>query len=99
MSAERPAEYGVSLVRELCALPSETEWVEFKVNEAEPENIGENISALAHSAATTPWAAGGCFMASRLTAEIPERARSQGVYLQTLPSVAVVCSLFDGSGR
>jgi len=51
MTSGRPAEYLASLVRELCALPRETEWVEFKVNEAEPPAIGEYISALANSAA------------------------------------------------
>lgn len=51
MSVDRPAEYLVSLVLELCALPRETEWVEFKVNEAEPRGIGEYISALANAAA------------------------------------------------
>jgi predicted HTH transcriptional regulator len=40
-----------SLVRELVALPSETEWVEFKHNRAEPQEIGEYISALSNSAA------------------------------------------------
>lgn len=51
MSADRNAEYLVSLVRELCKLPNETEWVEFKVNDAEPQEIGEYVSALANSAA------------------------------------------------
>ncbi len=32
MTTDRPAEYLVSLVRELCKLPQETEWAEFKVN-------------------------------------------------------------------
>ncbi len=51
MNSDRPADYLVSLVRELCALPRETEWVEFKVNDAEAQAIGEYISALANSAA------------------------------------------------
>ncbi len=51
MTTDRPAEYLVSLVRELCKLPHETEWAEFKVNDAEPQEIGENVSALANSAA------------------------------------------------
>jgi predicted HTH transcriptional regulator len=41
----------VSLVRELCKLPAETEWVEFKTNRADPQEIGEYLSALANSAA------------------------------------------------
>ncbi|KAF0208244.1 MAG: transcriptional [Actinobacteria bacterium] len=51
MSTDRPAEYLESLVRELCKLPGETEWVEFKHNNANPEEIGEYLSALANSAA------------------------------------------------
>ncbi|MDD2815596.1 MAG: ATP-binding protein [Thiotrichaceae bacterium] len=39
-----------SLLKELCHLPNETEWVEFKHN-ADVERIGEYISALANSAA------------------------------------------------
>ena len=38
------------LVRELLALPVETEWVEFKHNNTKPTEIGEYISALANSA-------------------------------------------------
>ena len=51
MTGHRDQKYLVSLVRELCALPRETEWVEFKVNDAEPQDIGEHISALANAAA------------------------------------------------
>ena len=47
----RSDEYYVELVRELCTLPNETEWVEFKVNVQDPEGIGEYVSALANSAA------------------------------------------------
>ena len=47
----RPPEYNVKLVRELCKLPRETEWVEFKGNVQDPLGIGEYISALANSAA------------------------------------------------
>lgn len=39
-----------SLLRELCMLPRETEWVEFKCN-ADVERIGEYLSALSNSAA------------------------------------------------
>jgi len=51
MTGSRSPDYLKSLVHELCALPRETEWVEFKVNEAQPREIGEYISALANSAA------------------------------------------------
>lgn len=40
-----------SLVRELIALPDETEWVEFKHNNDDPQEIGEYLSALANAAA------------------------------------------------
>ncbi|MFM6130658.1 MAG: helix-turn-helix domain-containing protein, partial [Sphaerospermopsis kisseleviana] len=51
MSTERPIDFLVSLVHELCALPKETEWVEFKESNANPEELGEYISALANAAA------------------------------------------------
>ncbi|MGE0144226.1 MAG: RNA-binding domain-containing protein [Planctomycetota bacterium] len=51
MSAEPPLGYLVGLVRELCRLPRETEWVEWKHNDGKPDEIGEYISALANSAA------------------------------------------------
>ncbi len=38
-------------MRELCKLPRETEWVEFKTNYGDPKRIGELISALANGAA------------------------------------------------
>ncbi len=41
----------VDLVRRLVDLPRETEWVEFKSNNADPQMIGERVSALANSAA------------------------------------------------
>ena len=39
------------LVIELCSLPDETPWLEFKHDNYEPDMIGEDISALANSAA------------------------------------------------
>ena len=39
------------LIRELCKLPNETQWVEFKHNNYDPFMIGKDISALANSAA------------------------------------------------
>lgn len=50
MTSDRPGEYLVGLVRELCKLPGETEWVEFKVNNSSPQEIGEYLSALANAA-------------------------------------------------
>ncbi len=52
MIPQRDAEYLTNLVDNLRRLPSETEWVEFKVNQAtDPQDIGEYISALANGAA------------------------------------------------
>jgi ATP-dependent DNA helicase RecG len=39
-----------SLLEDLCSLPSETEWVEFKSNYLRSEEIGEYLSALSNSA-------------------------------------------------
>jgi predicted HTH transcriptional regulator len=50
MNSDNP-EYLSSLLLELCKSPKETEWLEFKVDNATPDEIGENISALANSAA------------------------------------------------
>ena len=46
-----PFENAEHLIEELRRLPSETEYVEFKTNNANPEQIGRDISALANSAA------------------------------------------------
>jgi ATP-dependent DNA helicase RecG len=48
---ELSAAYLFGLVNELRKLPAEIEWVEFKHNRGEPDEIGEYISALANSAA------------------------------------------------
>lgn len=51
MPTEQTLEQLRSLLRELCRLPDETEWVEFKDSNADAPMIGEYISALANSAA------------------------------------------------
>ncbi len=51
MTGIRSNEYIDGLVRELCKLPHETEWVEFKGNNQDPHLIGEYISALSNAAA------------------------------------------------
>ena len=43
-------EYIKNIIREMIALPNETEWVEFKVNKDDPKMIGEYISALSNVA-------------------------------------------------
>ncbi len=39
------------LIRSLAALPRESEWVELKHNNADPQKIGENVSAVSNGAA------------------------------------------------
>ena len=41
----------IRLVKELAALPKEKEWVEFKVDNTNPQEIGERISAISNSVA------------------------------------------------
>lgn len=53
VSIDRPENEMLGTLAELCKLPRETEWAEFKYNNAEPEEIGEYLSALANSAAMT----------------------------------------------
>ena len=50
MTAGADRDYLLGLVRELCKLPHETDWVEFKLNQDAPRVIGEYISALANAA-------------------------------------------------
>lgn len=51
MTSDRTPEYLAGLVRELCKLPRETEWLEFKGNNENPQEMGEYLSALANAAA------------------------------------------------
>ncbi|MCY3999631.1 MAG: ATP-binding protein [Bacteroidetes bacterium] len=41
------------LVKWLCQLPEETDWVEFKSNDADPIQLGKNISAIANAVAVS----------------------------------------------
>lgn len=43
MTLDRDESYLVGLVRELCKLPTETTWVEFKENNSDPAEIGEYL--------------------------------------------------------
>lgn len=51
MTMDRNKEYYGGLIRELCKLPEEVEWVEFKENNNNPQEVGEYISALANASA------------------------------------------------
>ena len=51
MTTDRTPDYVIGLVHELRKLPNETEWLELKRNDAEPQDIGEYLSALANAAA------------------------------------------------
>ncbi len=41
----------ISILKKAIKLPTETEWIEFKVNNTNPQEIGEYLSALSNSAA------------------------------------------------
>ena len=51
MSTARTPEYISGLITELCKLPAETGWLEFKENNSDPEDIGQYLSALGNTAA------------------------------------------------
>ena len=51
MPADRSAEELLDLLTELRALPAETGWVEFKVDNVKPDEIGKRLSGLANTAA------------------------------------------------
>lgn len=51
MNGKISDQYIINLINRLSSIPHETEWIEFKINNAKPESIGEYISALANSAA------------------------------------------------
>ena len=58
MPTDRTPAYLASLVTELRKQPRETEWLEFKVNNADPDEIGQYLSALSNSAALAGKATG-----------------------------------------
>ena len=47
---DKDRQYYISLIDELRKLPTETEWIEFKVNNGAPPAIGEYLSTLSNSA-------------------------------------------------
>jgi predicted HTH transcriptional regulator len=51
MNNVKPQDELAGIIRELRALPIETEWAEFKENNADPQMIGERISAISNMAA------------------------------------------------
>ena len=51
MNATDDIRYLRSLITELRKLPAETQWVEFKENNSNPQDIGEYLSALSNAAA------------------------------------------------
>ena len=61
-------EYMKSLILELCKLPNEVEWVEFKHNNADPKEIGSYLSALANAALSMASPLPICFGALRIEA-------------------------------
>ena len=51
MSTVQSAQRHIDLVKTLCRPGGEAEWVEYKLNNTHPEEIGQYISALANAAA------------------------------------------------
>lgn len=51
MTLDRDTTWLTGLVQELCKLPAETPWLEFKHNKADPEELGQYLSALSNAAA------------------------------------------------
>jgi len=49
MTVDRSNDYYLGVLQELRKLPAETEWVEFKHNNDNPEEIGEYLSAIQYS--------------------------------------------------
>ena len=47
---KRSTEYYQSLLREFIKLPTEVEWIEFKVNNKDPERIAKYISGMSNVA-------------------------------------------------
>ncbi|MEI7579579.1 MAG: ATP-binding protein [bacterium] len=47
---DKTTDYLYGLIKEFLAMPTETEWLEFKLNNESPDEIGEYISALGNSA-------------------------------------------------
>ena len=77
----------IKFINELCSLPAETEWFEFKHNHQPPEKIGEYISALSNSAALHQRAeAFLIFGIDNITHEVvgttfkPQKAKGKGNY-------------------
>lgn len=58
LTDKRSADFLRGLVRELCKLPRETDWLEFKIDNRDPQEIGEYVSALANAAALAGKTAG-----------------------------------------
>ncbi len=53
MSIDRRENDLLGIFTELRKLPCETEWSELKLNNSDPDEIGEYLSALANAAALT----------------------------------------------
>ncbi|MBI4774850.1 MAG: hypothetical protein HY788_11845 [Deltaproteobacteria bacterium] len=65
MSIDPPDSELLGILIELRKLPRETEWVEFKHNNAEPDEIGEYGSGSGSTRRTAPWSPRSSRMPSR----------------------------------
>ena len=90
MTVDRDQDYWAGLVRELCKLPAETPWLEFKHNNDDPDTIGEYLSALSNAAALDGkanayliWGIENGSHAVLGTSFVPARARKGGEELES----------------
>lgn len=90
MTVDRDQDYWAGLVRELCKLPAETPWLEFKHNNDDPDTIGGYLSALSNAAALDGkanayliWGIENGSHAVLGTSFVPARARKGGEELES----------------
>jgi predicted HTH transcriptional regulator len=90
MTMVRSDAYLAGLTHELAKLPNETEWVEFKHNNDDPEMIGEYVSAIANAAALAGkregymvWGLDDATHAPVGTTFVPSRAKVGNEQLET----------------
>lgn len=89
MTVNRDQDYWAGLVRELCKLPAETSWLEFKHNNDDPDSVGEYLSALSNAAALDGkanayliWGVENASHAVLGTTFVPAKARKGGEELE-----------------
>ena len=83
MSTDTNTSYLRGLVNELRKPPNETPWVEFKHNNANPQDIGEYLSALSNAAATNS------SLRKRFGIEVQNSAKASRIIKETQESEVI----------